>query len=200
MIMASHSPKKVYLSRYRRKRERKTDYRRRLRLLQSGAPRLVVRQSNRYISAQLVVYGENGDKTVAEFSSRNLSKFGWKGDEDNLAAAFLTGLALAKVARESGFKAEMVVPDLGMHSPHKGGRVFALLTGAAEGGLPIRVGEEAVPDESALRMEALAKYASELKARDQKAYAQRFSRYISRGLEPEALPAHFDEIRKSLGA
>jgi large subunit ribosomal protein L18 len=200
MNMPSHSTKNVYVSRYRRKRERKTDYRRRLKLLLSGFPRLVVRQSNKYISAQIVIYENNGDRTVAEFSSKNLVKFGWKGDEDNIAAAFLTGLALAKLARESGFSADRLVPDLGMHSPHKGGKLFALLMGASEGGLPITVGEEALLDESMLRMEQLAKYASELKNKDQKVYAQRFSRYLERGLEPEKLPAHFDEIRKNLGA
>ena len=41
---------------YRRKREGKTDYRKRLRLLLSGKPRLVIRRSLRDISAQVIEY------------------------------------------------------------------------------------------------------------------------------------------------
>jgi len=191
--------RKVYLSRYRRKREKKTDYRRRLKLLKSGSPRLVVRPSTHIMSVQVIAYDQNGDRTLAEASSKELSKFGWKGDEDNVAASFLTGLLLARKVGEKGLKFEKLIPDLGMHAPHKGGKVFALLMGAAEGGLPVSMSEDVELDESALRMEPLAEYTRELKEKDPQGYSRRFSRYLARGLEPYDLPAHFDEVRKQLG-
>lgn len=190
----------MLLSKYRRKRERRTDYRRRLKLLKSGLPRLVVRASNKLIRAQLVQYNQEGDKTLVEFCSKELPKMGWKGDEDNLAAAFLTGLALARKAKEAGLSFESIIPDLGMHAPHKGGKYFALLMGAKEGGLPVVTGEGVEVEEDRLRMVALSEYAKELKQKDPSAYSRTFSRYIKRGLEPTDLPSHFDEIREKLGA
>ena len=38
---------------YRRKREGRTNYKKRLALLKSGQPRLVIRRSNRYLQFQL---------------------------------------------------------------------------------------------------------------------------------------------------
>jgi len=191
--------KSVYRSRYRRKREGKTDYRRRLKLLLSDYPRLVVRSSNRLISAQLISYDGKGDQTLAEACSKELAKYGWKGDEDNMAASFLTGLLLAKKCREKNIKYDKVVPDAGMHAPHKGGKVFALLMGAVEGGLPVSMGEEVKVEDSAIRMEALAEYAASLKQKDKEIYSRAFSRYIERGLDPVDLPNHFDELRNKLG-
>mgnify|MGYP000117168938 CR=1 FL=1 len=187
------------LSRYRRKREGKTDYRRRLRLLKSGRPRLVVRTSNRYLFAQLVVYSPGGDLVLAQAGSKDLQKLGWRGDEDNLAAAYLTGLLLAKRSMEKIPGQERVIPDVGMHAPHPGGRVYALLMGASQGGLPIQLAEEMMVDESRIRLEQLASYAAELKSKDPGRYSKMFSRYLVRGLEPISLPSHFEEIKKVIG-
>ena len=49
---------------FRRRREGKTDYRKRLKLLLSRKPRLVVRKSLNNIIAQIVEYDEKGDRVV----------------------------------------------------------------------------------------------------------------------------------------
>ncbi len=54
---------------FRRRREGKTDYRRRLRLLYSRKPRVVVRKSNRYIRMQLIAREDAGDTTLVTANS-----------------------------------------------------------------------------------------------------------------------------------
>ena len=56
--MATH---KKHVVPFRRKREGKTDYRLRLKLLMGRKPRLVVRLSNAHVSAQIVIYKKEGD-------------------------------------------------------------------------------------------------------------------------------------------
>ena len=47
--------------RFKRRRNGKTDYRRRLRMLRGGIPRAVVRVSNTQVTCQLVEFGMDGD-------------------------------------------------------------------------------------------------------------------------------------------
>jgi len=53
----------------RRRRQGKTDYRKRLKLVKSGIERLVVRRTNRRIIVQLVRSKHGGDETLAAVSS-----------------------------------------------------------------------------------------------------------------------------------
>ena len=61
----------------RRHRERKTDYRLRLKLLRSKKPRIVVRKSLKAIRVQFVEYNPQGDKILASAVSNELSKKLW---------------------------------------------------------------------------------------------------------------------------
>jgi len=82
----------------RRRREVRTDYHQRLRLLKSGKPRLVARVSNAHVRAQLVTPGSDGDETHAAASSEELGEYGWDAPTGNLPSAYLTGyLAGARV-------------------------------------------------------------------------------------------------------
>lgn len=68
----------------RRRREVRTDYHQRLRLLKSGKPRLVARVSNRHVRAQLITPGPDGDETHVAASSEHLSEYGWEAPTGNL--------------------------------------------------------------------------------------------------------------------
>ncbi|MEM2602579.1 MAG: 50S ribosomal protein L18, partial [Candidatus Bathyarchaeia archaeon] len=96
---------------FRRRREGKTDYRRRKALLLSGLPRLVVRPTLKNIHVQIVEAGEGGDRTVASASSKELRKFDWKGGMGNVPAAYLTGLLAGKRAIAKGIS--RAVLDIG---------------------------------------------------------------------------------------
>lgn len=128
----------------RRKREQKTNYKKRLKLLISGKSRLVVRLSNNNITAQIVDYSEKGDKIVASAHSAELKRLGWKFSTGNIPAAYLVGMLVAKKAKEKGVKEAIL--DIGMKKPVKGSRVFACLKGAVDNGLKIPYSKEMLPN------------------------------------------------------
>jgi len=181
---------------FRRRREGLTNYRKRRRLIISRKARLVVRKTNKHIIAQVVVAKPQGDVAIAGADTRALAKFGWRGDENNTPAAYLLGLIVGYKAKARGV--EEAVLDIGLHRPVAGARVFAALKGALDAGLEIPHGEEVLPDEDRIKGTHVAEYAKKLKEENPELYKARFSRYLQRGLEPEKLPEHFDEVKKKI--
>ena len=120
---------------FRRRREGKTDYRRRLKLLFSKKHRVVVRKSNKYIRIQLVATDKIGDKTLITVISSELAKYGYDGGKCNCPAAYLTGLLFGKRAKDAGFND--IILDIGLHTPVHGSNVYAALKGALDSGLTI---------------------------------------------------------------
>ena len=130
---------------HRRRREGKTDYRRRLDLVKSKKLRLVVRKTNQSVICQIVEYGHTGDKTLLTVTTFDLKKLGWTGPTGNIPAAYLTGMLCAKQALEK--KAKEAILDIGLFRATKGNRVFAALKGAIDGGLIIPHSTEVFPSE-----------------------------------------------------
>lgn len=98
---------KAYFSRYqvkfRRRREGKTDYRARKRLCaqdknkyQSPKYRLVVRFTNRQVICQIAYAQIDGDRILTSASSLELPRFGLSVGLKNYAAAYCTGLLVAR--------------------------------------------------------------------------------------------------------
>ena len=110
--MANRKPKTVS---FRRKREQKTNYTKRLYLLMSRQARLVVRLTNTKIIAQLVTSTSSGDVVVVAVDSGRLVKLGWNYSGKNIPAAYLTGLLLAKLALKKGVKEGIL--DTGFRYP-----------------------------------------------------------------------------------
>jgi large subunit ribosomal protein L18 len=169
----------------RRRREVRTDYHQRLRLLKSGKPRLVVRKSNRHITAQLVVPGSDGDETLASAHSSELAEFGWEAPTGNLPAAYLTGLLAGTRAVENEV-AEAVL-DIGLNSPTPGSKVFAAQEGAIDAGLDIPHNEDVFAEWERTRGEHIAEYAE---SKEEPHYAGDF--------DATELPAHFDSVREEI--
>jgi len=187
-----------YRVQFRRKREDRTDYRHRLRLVRSGKPRFVVRVSLNHVLAQVVRATTSGDLTLASAYSKELEGLGWKGGTSNTPAAYLVGLLCGHRARKAGIL-ECVL-DIDMHSPTPQAKVFAVLKGALDAGLQIPYGEGVLPSEGRLKGEHIAQYAVKLKSNNEDAYRARFSTYVKRGLLPEQLPEHFNQIRQTIVA
>lgn len=181
---------------FRRRREGRTDYRKRLKLLKSGKPRFVVRWSLNHVQAQVIEVGSVGDFVLAQAHSKQLQKLGWKGGTSNVPAAYLVGLLCAKRALENGVS-ECVL-DIDRYTPTKGAKVFAALKGALDAGLSIPHDPELLPDNGRIAGEHIAQYAKKLKEEDPKLYARMFSQYLARGLPPEDLPNHFNEIKEKI--
>ena len=140
---------------FRRRREGKTNYRRRLNLLKGGMPRAVVRKSLQNTSVQIVTYDSGGDKIVASAISRELRKFGWNVGTGNLTAAYLTGLLAGKRAKSKGV--QTAVLDIGLSSPVPGSRVFASLKGLLDAGIEIPHDEGVLPAKDRLEGKHLVK-------------------------------------------
>lgn len=140
--MTSKKPRTVL---YRRRREQKTNYKQRLKLLASRKLRLVVRFTNQRVISQLIKFEEKGDKIVAEADSTALKKLGWGCSGKNFPAAYLTGLLIAKNAVKKGFTEAIL--DAGLKSPLKKSKTYAFLKGALDGGLNVPHGDDMFPTE-----------------------------------------------------
>ncbi len=182
---------------FRRRREGRTDYYLRRKLVISGLPRLVARKTLKHTITHIVVAQPEGDETlVYAHSSELVQKYGWLGGTGNLPAAYLAGLLVGYKALKAGIKKAIL--DIGLHRPTKGNRVFAVLKGAVDAGLEIPHGEEILPDDSRIRGEHIAKYAELLEQNDPDRYQKQFSQYLKRGLDPKKLPEHFEEVKNKI--
>lgn len=144
--MAKLSPRTVP---YRRAREQKTNYKKRLHLLLSGKPRLVVRLTNQRAIGQLVSFETKGDRVLAAADSFSLRKLGWTHSTLNLPAAYLTGLLLGKKGLAQG--CTEAVADTGSRHPAKKGRMYAFLKGVIDAGITIPHDPAIFPPEDRLQ-------------------------------------------------
>ncbi|MEM3464042.1 MAG: 50S ribosomal protein L18 [Candidatus Bathyarchaeia archaeon] len=181
---------------FRRRREGKTDYRKRKALALSGKPRLVVRKTLNNIIAQIVVAKPYGDEVLVSAHSRELTrKYGWKAHRGNTPTAYLTGFLCGLKAKAKGINEAIL--DIGLHFPSKGSRVLTALKGALDAGMNIPHSEEKLPDEKRVKGEHIAQYAKIL-ASNPSEYNLRFSKYLENKLQPESLPEHFEEVKKAI--
>jgi large subunit ribosomal protein L18 len=177
---------------FRRKREGRTYYKKRMRLLQSRTHRLVVRRSLKNFQVSVVEYNQKGDKIVLTVSSKALQKIGWKADSGNLPTAYLVGMLAGKKAVEKGVK--RAVADFGFNNAASGTRLYAAISGAIDAGLEVPCSEEVLPDEKRVSGEHIASYAKHIK-NDKDKYHKQFSQYLKKGLHPEDFVKHFNEIK-----
>jgi len=160
---------KRFQTKYRRRREGKTDYRARKRLVSqdknkynSPRYRFVVRFTKTDVIAQIIFARINGDIVLSAAYAHELPRYGMPVGLTNYAAAYATGLLLARrvltklkladkykgVTEVKGedynveelsdgprpFKALL---DVGLKRTTTGSKVFAALKGACDGGLNV---------------------------------------------------------------
>jgi large subunit ribosomal protein L18 len=169
----------------RRRREVRTDYHQRLRLLKSGKPRLVARVSNQHVRAQLVTPGPDGDETHAAASSEDLAEYGWEAPTGNLPSAYLTGYLAGTRALDADV--EEAVLDIGLNTATPGNKVFAVQEGAIDAGVEIPHNEAVLADWSRTRGGDIAEYAEQL---EEPLYSGEF--------DAAELPEHFDDVLERL--
>jgi large subunit ribosomal protein L18 len=180
----------------KRRREGKTNYYKRRKLILSKKPRFVVRILSRTAIVQLAKAEPRGDVILVSAHSNELKRLGWRGYGRNTTALYLLGyLAGLKATKKNIHEA---ILDVGLHRPVKGSRVFAAVKGALDAGLKIPVSEEMLPSEERIRGEHVASYAKQLLEDNPEAYKAFFSQYLENGLKPEDLPAHFDEVKRKI--
>jgi large subunit ribosomal protein L5e len=158
---------KRFQVKYRRRRECKTDYYARSRLIiqdknkyKTPKYRFVVRFTNRDIICQIASADLTHDEIIASAYAHELPQFGVKYGLTNYAAAYCTGLLLARrinkkfaldyegnvkvdgedaqvQAAEDGKAPFKALLDVGLRRTSTGARLFGALKGACDGGLDI---------------------------------------------------------------
>lgn len=141
---------------FRRRREGRTNYHVRYKLILSKKPRVVVRKSNASTTLQLVLAEQMGDKTLLTVNSRELKDFGYTFSKGNLPAAYLTGLLFGKKMLALGMSEG--IADIGLHASTKGNRVYAAIKGVIDAGVAVPAGSEIFPDDSRISGEHIKKY------------------------------------------
>lgn len=141
---------------FRRRREGRTDYHVRYRLILSRKPRVVVRKGNANITIQLIIAELKGDRTLLTVSSKELRNYGFQHSTGNVPAAYLTGLLFGKKMLALGYDEGIL--DIGLHSNSKGSRVYAALKGVVDAGVNVPHSPEIFPDDLRIRGEVIRDY------------------------------------------
>merc|ERR1712170_33627 len=168
---------KRFQVKFRRRREGKTDYYARKRLVvqdknKYNTPkyRMIVRCSNKDITCQIAYARLEGDRIVAAAYSHELPNYGVKVGLTNYAAAYCTGLLLArrvlkKMNLDSAYEGNTEINgehymvednadgpgafraclDVGLARTTTGAKIFGAMGGAADGGLDIPHSEKRFP-------------------------------------------------------
>jgi large subunit ribosomal protein L5e len=232
MAFVKSQKSKAYFKRYqvkfKRRREGKTDYRARIRLINQdknkyNTPkyRFVVRFTNKDIIAQIVSASIAGDMIMASAYAHELPHYGLTVGLTNYAAAYCTGLLLARrVLKQLEMDEEYqgnveatgedysVEPaesrrpfrallDVGLLRTTTGNRVFGALKGALDGGLDIPHSEK--------RFAGFNKESKQLDAEVHRKYVYggHVAAYMRTLIEdePEKYNTHFSEyIKKDIEA
>jgi large subunit ribosomal protein L18 len=178
----------------RRRREGKTDYQARKALVLSGKLRIVARNSLKNASVQIVAAKPIGDVVLAAAHSKELKKFGWKAPTGNVPAAYLTGFLCGLKAKAKG--ASEAILDIGLVAPTKGSKLFAVLSGVVDAGVPVPHDEAKIVKDM-LKGEHIAKYGKSLGAGSE-VYSARFSKYLAEKVSPEKLPEHVAKVKAEI--
>lgn len=134
---------------FRRRRDGKTNYHVRYKLILSKKPRVVIRKSNANTIIQLVVAEQHGDRTFLAANSGELKNFGYSMGTGNLPAAYLTGLLFGKKMLALGYEEGIV--DIGLHASTKGARVYAAVKGIVDAGVNIPHSTEVFPKDERIQ-------------------------------------------------
>lgn len=181
---------------FRRRREGKTNYRKRLALLKSGKIRLVVRRCNNNIIVQFIQYKKEGDNVVYGAISKKLKNYGWRYHTGNIPSGYLIGLLAGKKAIEKGVKE--VVLDLGLQTSTKQNVIYSVVKGVIDAGISVAVSEEMLPDEKRLTGQHIVEYVKVLLKNNKPLYEKQFSHYVKNNIDPEKIPENFELVKKAI--
>ncbi len=128
---------------FRRRREGRTNYVKRLAFMKSGVPRAVIRKSTNHLSVQFVQTQNGKDFVLASGHTQELRKYEYVGHTGNIPAAYLAGYLAGK--RFSNQKTTETIVDIGTQRNVLGTRLFAAVKGIKDAGISIRADEESFP-------------------------------------------------------
>ena len=168
-----------YRRAFRRRKDGKTDYHKRLKLLKSRKLRVVIRASNDHIRVQIIQSKLGGDKVlISAFSKELTSKYGWNANTGNIPAAYLTGYLAGLRAKNKNIQDGIF--DLGIF--YHRNRVLAACKGLVDTGINIPYRKEFFPESLENRIKGIhiEDYAKTLKSDEPETYEQLFSSYLNK--------------------
>jgi len=181
---------------FRRRREGKTNYHLRRRLVLSNRIRATVRVTNSHCLVQFVKARITGDNTLSTAHSRELKNYGWSGATSNIPTAYLIGYLAGLKAKKNGiFEA---ILDIGLNPPIYGSRVFAALKGIIDAGIEIPHSDKVFPDDNRLNGTHIADYAKLLKDTNEDQFKSQFAKYIKLKMDPQKIPKVFEKTKKEI--
>merc|ERR1712070_826316 len=214
-----------YQVKYKRRRSGKTDYAARKKLISQAknkynAPkyRLVVRFTKKDIICQIITSEIAGDKVFAAAYSHELKRYGVTHGLTNWAAAYCTGLLVARRALSKLQIADMFPGveeadgeyklteaadvdgeerrpfkcflDVGLTRTSTGARVFGAMKGASDGGIYIPHSDKRFPGYDI--------ETKELADDDEERYKSQFSGYIDDEIEADGLEELYSEAHSQI--
>jgi large subunit ribosomal protein L18 len=180
-----------YKTPQRRRKEGKTNYHKRKKLLISKKNRLVIRASNNNVNVQFVKSKLGGDIILASALSKELvKKFDWQLSTGNLPAAYLTGYMAGIKAKKN--KINNLILDLGIANHFH--RQLAAFKGVLDAGLDVPHRESFFPESFEKRIDGshIQDYAKLLAEKDEEKYKLRFSNYLKK-IDPLKITKIFND-------
>lgn len=177
---------------FKRKKQGRTDYKQRLRFVNSGKTRLVVRKTNKNIIVQFIDYSPKGDIVKVSGHTNELKKYGWKGSTRNSYCAYLTGFLVGLKAKKQGISNAIL--DIGLNKTIKGSILYAALKGSLDSGISVPHSEEILPSERRIKGEHTTNYAKKIGENKSKI----FSYYLENKINPEEIPNIFEKIKQKI--
>lgn len=199
--------------------------------------RLIVRFTNKDIVAQIAYARIEGDVVVCAAYAHELPRYGIKVGLTNYAAAYAVGLLLARrqltklnladtykgaeevngedynVEQEGDRAPFRAVLDVGLARTTTGAKVFAVMKGAADGGLDIPHSEtrffgydaeskeyNAVAHRDRIFGKHVAEYMEQLKEQDEDAYKRHFSKFIAAGITADKIEPMYKKAHEAIRA
>jgi large subunit ribosomal protein L18 len=181
---------------FRRRREGKTNYHLRRKLVRSNQTRAVVRVTNSHCLIQFIKAQINGDITLSGAHSRELNNYSWNIANSNIPSAYLVGYLAGLKAKKSDISSAIL--DIGLNPPIYGSRVFSALKGLIDAGINIPHSDKIFPDENRLNGSHIAEYAKLLKENDEEAFKKQFSKYIQKKVDPLKITQLFENTKKEI--
>ncbi|MHA2112931.1 MAG: 50S ribosomal protein L18, partial [Candidatus Hodarchaeales archaeon] len=186
---------------FRRRREGKTNYHLRRRLVRGKTTRAVVRLTNNHCAVvrltnnhcivQFVDAEIHGDKTLSSTHSRELHTYKWLGSTSNIPSAYLTGYLAGMKAQNA--KISSAILDIGLNPPIYGSRVFSVLKGLIDAGMDIPHSDKVFPKDDRISGQHIAEYAKLLKDEDQEKFNKQFSLQKKKKINVSDLPNLFEK-------
>jgi len=150
----------------KRRREKKTNYLRRKRLLESNKPRIIIRKTNKYIILQYIESKFAQDKILYTTNSKDLIRYGWPKDKQgslkNLGASYLSGVLFGQILKKNKQNKEVIL-DIGLIRSTSGSRVYAALKGVIDSGIKINADKKMFPDEKRIQSEKVKDFFDQVK-------------------------------------